>query len=116
MYVCTYNPHNPTITVAPCNDRTNGAINIDPAKITCEHVHAVSKLGLYFSNSKTSGAMLAGGRGVNSAVSAAGFLTNHGSMTDITKVMTEKPMKARLPVRPTSPVRSPDCFTERGAS
>ena len=93
-------PHIATMTVAARRDVTNGAIAIEPAKMRCEHVHAVKRVGLYFSTSRSNRAMLTGGRGVNSGDSCSEDSTSHGIMTELAKVITEKATKDKLPIRP----------------
>src|SRR5215469_12243860 len=90
-------PHIATMMVAARKDVTNGAITIEPAKMRCEQVHAVKRVGLYLSTSRRNRAMLAGGRGVNSGDSCSGDSTNHGIMTEPATVMTEKASKDKLP-------------------
>lgn len=89
--------------VANRREVTNGAKIMDAAKIKCENVHAVRSVGLYFSSCSTTGARLAGGRGVNSGFSCSGALTIQGRTMDPAKVTMENTIKAMLPTRPTWP-------------
>ena len=93
-------PHIATMMVAARKDVTNGAIAIEPAKMRCEKVHAVKRVSLYLSTSIRNRAMPAGGRGVNSGDSCSGDLTSHGIMIEPAKVITEKAIKDKLPIRP----------------
>jgi hypothetical protein len=112
----THIPHIATRTVAPYSEVTNGASIMDPAKMQCEIVHAVSRVGLYFSTSITIGAILAGGRGVKSGFSSSGGLTIHGSMTEPANVIVEKAIRDMLPIRPTWPRVSSASLAAAGAS
>lgn len=97
----THIPQVATMMVAKRREVTNGASIIDAAKIRCENVHAVRRVGLYFSTCSTTGARLAGGRGVNSGFSRSGGLTTQGKMMDPAKVTSENTIRAMLPTRPT---------------
>jgi hypothetical protein len=63
MNIITYTPQTAMMMVALLRLVTKGAMIMLPAKIQWATVHAVSRLGLYFSSSDRP-AMLFGGRGV----------------------------------------------------
>lgn len=112
----TYMPHIETSVVANRSEVTNGARAIEPAKMRWEIIHAVMRSGLYSLIFVTIGAMLGGGRGVKPGFSSSGERTTHGSSTDPAKVMMEKTMRERLPIRPISPRASLDSCAVFGAS
>ncbi len=113
----TYIPQIETNIVANRRDLTNGAKDIDAAKMRCEINQAVARSGLSLLNAFRRGAMLAGGRGVKQGFfSSSGDLTTQGKRTDPANVMIEKAMRARLPTRPMSPRVSLDWRAVSGAS
>lgn len=90
---------------------------MEPAKTRCESIHAVARSGFSLLSVLTSGAMLAGGRGVKQGFfSSSGDLMTQGRRTDPAKVMMEKAMRERLPTRPMSPSVSFDSRAVCGAS
>lgn len=109
-------PHTPMIRVAPRRDSTNGARHMAQAKTMCETIHAVRREGMNCPAFCTKVASLTGGRAVKGGSSPSGLFTTKGSRTDMMNVMTEKPMSASEPTRPTSPVMSLEFFAEAGAS
>jgi len=109
-------PQIETSIVGNRSDVTKGARAIEPAKIRCEIIQAVTRSGLNLLIVFTIGAMLGGGRGVKPGFSSSRDLTTHGSSTDPAKVMMEKTMRERLPTRPISPRVSLDSWAVFGAS
>jgi len=113
----TYMPHIATRVVAKRREVTKGARAMEPAKTRCESIHAVARSGFSLLSVLTSGAMLAGGRGVKQGFfSSSGDLMTQGRRTDPAKVMMEKAMRERLPTRPMSPSVSFDSRAVCGAS
>ncbi len=104
------------ISVALRKDETNGARTMALAKMQCDATYAVNSEGLNFSTLPTKVAILAGGRAVKGGSSSSGLLMTKGSRTDMIKVMIEKPMSAKEPMRPTWPVMSFEALTSAGAS
>jgi hypothetical protein len=109
----TYTPQQAMMMVACLKLLTKGAMTMLPAKIQWAVVHAVSRLGLYFSSPVK---RLGGREKPGPLSSSSGLCTKNGRRTDITNVMTEKAMRAMEPMRPTLPVRSPAARTSGGAS
>jgi hypothetical protein len=113
MIVVTHTPQQAIMIVACLRLLTKGAMTILPAKIQCAVVHAVSRLGLYFSNPVS---RFGGWVNPEPLSPSSGLCTKKGRRTDITNVMMEKAMRAIEPTRPTLPVRSPAALTSAGAS
>jgi len=97
--------------VAIFNDRTKGAKDMEAAKIKWLVIHAVIRSGLYSLSFLTRGAMLCGGRGVNSLFSLPGDCTTQGSRTDPANVTIENTTRDKEPTRPTSPRASLESST-----
>ena len=89
---------------------------MDPAKMRCDTVQAVNRLGLRSTTVFTIGAILAGGLGVKSGFSSSGDLTIHGSVIEPTNVTMENTINDMLPTRPISVSGSLEFFTSGGAS
>lgn len=89
---------------------------MEAAKIRCDIVHAVSKVGFRFDTWLTIGAMLAGGLGVKLGCSSSGDLTSQGRTRDPAKVTTENMIRDMLPTRPMFPSMSLEFLISGGAS
>ena len=113
----TYIPQIATRVVAKRREVTKGARAMELAKTRCESIQAVARSGFMLPRVLTSGAMLAGGRGVKHGFfSSSGDLMTQGRRTEPAKVMMEKAMRERLPTRPMSPSVSLDSRAVCGAS
>jgi len=107
----THIPQMETMMVAIFNDRTKGAKDMEAAKIKWLVIHAVMRSGLYSLSFLTRGAMLCGGRGVNSLFSLPGDCTTQGSRTDPANVTIENTTRDNEPTRPMSPRASLESST-----
>lgn len=107
----TYIPQMETMIEAIFNDRTKGAKDMEAAKIKWLVIHAVIRSGLYSLSFLTRGAMLCGGRGVNSLFSLPGDCTTQGSKMDPANVTIENTTRDNEPTRPMSPRASLESST-----
>lgn len=89
---------------------------MEPAKMRCDTVQAVNKLGLRSTTVLTIGAILAGGLGVKSGFSSSGDLTIHGSVIEPMNVTMENTINDILPTRPISVSGSLEFLTSGEAS
>lgn len=95
---------------------TKGAILILHAKMQCATTHAVSRLGLRFSQGPASNLRLDEGEKPGPFSLCSGFSTKKGSRTDVMNVTIEKETRAVEPILPTLPVMSPAALISGGAS
>lgn len=111
-----YTPQQAMMIVACLIEVTKGAMLMLQAKMQCAVIHAVSRLGLYFSHALAPNFGRAACEKLGPFSPSSGLSTKKGSRTDITNVTIEKETSAVEPILPTLPVRSPAARTSAGAS